>query len=698
MDTFDDYARFYEWDGVAEKWIRKEEAFDMDFPSKPSVEGKSVAAWIIQDVFNLNLSSSSDIGSSLPGYDIKNRDAYQMIQLSLAGELLNEKLYECYADENGSIRFYEIGSNSADLDILYAIKGSTLTRNCDLVVVSGYDHPPKKYTGKEFDLLIYANDIDYTDIPFYDRMYPTNYPEYIVWGDEFGPELCDYYKEGYIVYGNPYFDQKNILVKQGVYDPKKFESIVSFIYKIDIPFYEAGHTNVSFSTTSPRIERLPSFGKLQRKNLMVNNKYMPDVCREGSYPDPDKGVLLPYSDDPRFLGVRAVYIYGYKIKLVRPAHYREGDNRIDGEEDFIIDVDTTKSEPFALSAGTDYIVTKDPEGGNKYRIVFSCEVTDEYLDKFGGDVDNIEARKAKVKISPASIREKGDITKYADLKAVLDYATSGKQVSVYGVLADGVTDVNSDESFPVSLFPLSEGKMAYGVDRILVVYDWDEPCIHITDDRNIVTRENLESVSIKFYPLISKDPPPPIATQDKILNPSEAIPDEDVTTVEDLQSTEYNRVLSSLEAGDIKLNLPFIDNAEDCLKVAKFVKGLQDKVAQNVTYVCSPESNPRLGDVIEDNLIINSITYSYQDSNSYFINVQAGPIWKGMSSWETALYRNKTEQIQLPGKVLSVHEDNSKCYVLLDKLGLMECINQTKEILQKGDRVSVTVYNNPVEK
>jgi len=698
MVGVEDYTRFYEWDGVAEKWIRKEEAFDHDFPSQPPIEGKSVAAWIIQDVFNLNLAGSSDIGSPLPGYDIRNRDAYQMIQLSLAGELLNNKLYECYADEYGNIRFYEIGVNHADLDILYAIKGSTLSRSCDLVVVSGYDPPPKKYTGEEFDLLTYANSIDYTDIPFYSDRYPTIYPEYIVWGDIFGPELCDYYKEGYIVYGNPYFDRKNVLVKQGVYDPKKFESIISFIYKIDVPFYEAGHTNVNFSNISPKVERLKSFGKLQRKNLITGDKYMPDVCREGSYPDPDKGVLLPKSDDPRFLGVRAVYIYGYKVKLLRLAHYREGDNRMDDDVDFIIDVDTTQSEPFALSAGTDYIVTKDPEGSNQYRIVFSCEVDDKYIDKFGGDVDNIEARKATVKISPASIRLRGDITKYADLSAVLDYVAHAKRVDVEGVLADGKTPANSNYAFPVTLFPLGEGRTAYAVNRILVVYDWDEPCIHITDDRNIITRENLESVSVKFYPIISKDPPSPIATQNKVLDPSEAIPDEDVTTVEDLQSTEYNRVLSSLEAGDIKLTLPFIDNGEDCLKVAQFIKSLQDKTAENVSYVCSPESNPRLGDIVEGDLVINSITYSYQDSNSYFINVQAGPIWKGMSSWETSLYKNKTEQVQLPGKVLSVHEDNSKCYVLLDKLGLMECINQTKEILQKGDRVNVTVYNNPVEK
>jgi len=66
-----------------------------------------------------------------------------------------------------------------------------------------------------------------------------------------------------------------------------------------------------------------------------------------------------------------------------------------------------------------------------------------------------------------------------------------------------------------------------------------------------------------------------------------------------------------------------------------------------------------------------------------------------MGSWETSLYKNQTEQVQVQGVIISVHENNAKCYVYLDKLGIMECINQTKEILYKGDRVSVTVYNNP---
>jgi len=614
----EDIVRYYEWDGLAEKWIISEDVFDSDFPSTLYSDDQSVATWIVTDVFGLSLVSDPNIGSSLPGYDIKNRNAYDMIRLSLAGELLYNKLYECYANEEGSIEFYQVGNSDADIDVLYKIEGSELSRKCDTVIVMGYNPPPKRYAGSEFDLFTYANYIDYSQLPNFDRRYVNDiYPKYYVWGDIFGPEQCDYFKEGYIVYGNPYFDNKNILINQGVYNPKNFESINNFIYKINIPFFEPGHTTVNFSNTSPRIEELNSFGELQHRTLVKDKTYMPAVCREGDEPDPTKGVILPNSNDVRFLGVRAVYIYGYKIKHMSLNKYKVGDKRIDGPADVVISIDTKLAEPFALSAGTDYIVTKDPQNTDYYRIVFSNAIENEEIGKlFGGEINigNGGSGGIKTIISWQSIVNSTDLMSYANPKASID---PQNEVAV-GVLRDGKTEARSDEVERVTIFPTGDGTTGYGVKQLLVVYDWDEPCVHIKDTRNVVTIDNLEKVKISFYPMITKDSPAPVATHEMILDPSEAIPDEDIITEEELHSVTYNRVFSSLESGDIKLTLPFLDNAEDCLLVASYVKSLQDIVAPSVTYVCSPKSSPKLGDVVDGDLVINSITYSYQDSNSYF--------------------------------------------------------------------------------
>jgi hypothetical protein len=70
----------------------------------------------------------------------------------------------------------------------------------------------------------------------------------------------------------------------------------------------------------------------------------------------------------------------------------------------------------------------------------------------------------------------------------------------------------------------------------------------------------------------------------------------------------------------------------------------------------------------------------------------------GISGWDDAVYQNKTERLQLEGIVTGVDPNNIKCQVQIDLLGMMDCVNASKEILEKGDRVAITVHNNPVAK
>jgi hypothetical protein len=102
-----------------------------------------------------------------------------------------------------------------------------------------------------------------------------------------------------------------------------------------------------------------------------------------------------------------------------------------------------------------------------------------------------------------------------------------------------------------------------------------------------------------------------------------------------------------------------------------------------------------LGEVI-DGKTINSIDYSYQDASQYLISVQAGPVWQGFGGWDQSIYQNKTERAQLEGIVRSIIVSNMSCLVQLEQIGYLECINGTSDILEIGDVVKVTVYNNPV--
>ena len=102
-----------------------------------------------------------------------------------------------------------------------------------------------------------------------------------------------------------------------------------------------------------------------------------------------------------------------------------------------------------------------------------------------------------------------------------------------------------------------------------------------------------------------------------------------------------------------------------------------------------------MGEVI-DGKTINSINYSYQDSSQYLISVQAGPKWQGIGGWDSSVYQNKTERVQLEGVVSYVYPNNMDCLVQLERMGLLECVNGQTDPLEVGDTVKVTVYNNPI--
>jgi len=78
------------------------------------------------------------------------------------------------------------------------------------------------------------------------------------------------------------------------------------------------------------------------------------------------------------------------------------------------------------------------------------------------------------------------------------------------------------------------------------------------------------------------------------------------------------------------------------------------------------------------------------------ISVQAGPVWQGIGGWDSSVYQNKAERVQIEGIVRYVYPDDVSCLVQIERMGLLECSNGQIEPLEKGDTVKVTIYNNPV--
>lgn len=722
---------FYDWEDIAQHWLVDENQFDSDFPSRPQDENTSLATHIIKNIFELELDEASEnIGGYLPGYDVKNRDAYQVIQLSLATELKDKKLYECHADENGIVKFYLIGENRSDIssDVLYDITTSQMKQKCDNVVVTGYDPPAKKIVRGPYSLFTFASQYARQDevgdpLSIYYDPEINDYPNYWVLGDILGLEACKIYKQGYIEFGKPWLNDEYKLSANGagvggnfIYDHKAFEKIVGWLYKVEVPFYEQGSTQVELQNKALRYVSLDSFGDLQHRNWVDNTFYKPQVCSTGQELDFTKGVYLPKSDSKKFLGVREVYLYGYELKSIYPdEHYDDSlDEIVPGDVDFIVDLETQMKEPIKLSSGQDYIVAKDPTDSlGRYKIIFSCNVSPNWIDKFGGLIG--DGANATFRISPSSIYSKNDQGELTDPEVENDDFFGITEVR--GILRDGQTEADNTTPHYAAIFPMGEGTSGYALEysidqssdaKIVVVYDWDNPCISILDQRrsNEVTKEALENVKVDLYAVITKDLPPPIAYchggSTITLDPRQQIPDLDFSTVENLSGSDYQKALEGLENGDVKIVLPFLsctgnpwDSCTDLENAAEFIYELQNDIVTSTTYVCKPNAAPVLGEIIDDKTI-NSISYSYQDSSQYLISVQAGPKWQGIGGWDSSVYQNKTERVQVEGVVRYVYPDNMKCLVQLERIGLLECANGQIDPLEVGDTVKVTVYNNPI--
>ncbi|MGB2877440.1 MAG: hypothetical protein WBB97_05335, partial [Dehalococcoidales bacterium] len=595
-----------------------------------------------------------------------------------------------------------------------------MKQKCDNVVVTGYDPPAKRIVRGPYPLFTFAGTYARTDVGNRDSIYYdpeiNSYPKYWVLGDIIGPEACKMYKQGYIEFGKPWLNDEHMLSANGagaggtfIYDHKRFETIMGWIYKIEIPFYEQGSTQVEMQNKSPRYITLDSFGELQQRSWVDSTYYKPQICLTGQDIDFTKGVYLEGSDSKKFLGVREVYIYGYELKSIYPdERYNTTTEQMeDGLADFVVDLETRMKEPIRLSAGQDYIVAKDPNSSDgRYKIIFSCNVSPNWIDKFGKDVNS----STTFRISRSSIYGPSGEAPVCDG----DADNFWEIINCAGVLRDGQTQADNTTRYFAAIFPMGEGTSGYALEyssgatdaKIVVVYDWDNPCISILDQRDEVTSINLESVKIELYAIISKDLPPPIAYchggSTVMLDPRQQIPDLDYGTVENLTGSDYQQALEGLENGDVKIVLPFLgcvgntwDSCAELENAANFIYELQNDVVESVTYVCKPNAEPVLGEVI-DGKTINSINYSYQDSSQYLISVQAGPRWQGIGGWDSSVYQNKVERVQVEAVVRYVYPNNVDCLVQIERMGLLECVNGQTDPLEVGDTVKVTVYNNPV--
>jgi hypothetical protein len=124
---------------------------------------------------------------------------------------------------------------------------------------------------------------------------------------------------------------------------------------------------------------------------------------------------------------------------------------------------------------------------------------------------------------------------------------------------------------------------------------------------------------------------------------------------------------------------------------------LRDKGVSS-TYICGPDCNPDVGARGPSGGIINEIVYNYSDSGSYTVSVTEGAVLTGeFPSITTGPHMKMTKEVSAQGMVLQDNGNNVMFKVMVEGIGVREAINGTPHVIRTGDRVTVSIHNNPVE-
>jgi len=624
----------------------------------------SVAADVIS---TFDLPGDPGGGSPLLGYDIYNRDPYQMIQLSLAAEAFGDGTdpKECYINGEGDVVFNALGMGSSVTDIYYSVPSDSYELICDTVVVTGCEIPPSRELRDPQNLFTLGNTSEAGETG----------PWYHAIGNIVPAK--NMFQEGWIEYNRLQTGDK---IKD-TWELGDFENIVTFAYIVNISFFDSGCTDVQFRDSSIRYYELPSFGIMQEGHKLK-------APLEGAEVPVLEGVEVPDSSQKKFKGVRRVLIYGYKLNGIRFYHDAGGEIVTP-----YVYVDTLQPSVFELRRGDDYVVNK--KAGEAVEITFANNVVrKKYRDFFGKSTpEKPEAGVSSFMIHPESIITAA-VTGSTDDAKVPD-----PTIIVAGKLADGVSDATGGLGINTpAVFPIGKGESGYAVLKLFVEVDWDNPSIFIKDSRDIITKAKLEEeVSIQIYPIVVDDPPAPMAYNGTRITQEDVKPDDDPATIDLWSKSDKQLILDSLKGGDMNITLPFLD--EDGVELASSViLSLRQESVSATAYTCGPDCNPDLGAGAPDiggGEVINRIVYSYQDSSRYVVNVYCGSKWNGINGWGQSINEATTEQKSLDGKVINASKNNTDFVVFVNGIGQIPCVNATKDVICNGDKVKITVYNNP---
>lgn len=648
--------------GCGDFWASFGEAVEFE----ESCSSTAVAGQVLDSI---GIPHDGVTGGALTNLDIKSMDAMQAIKLSLMDESARSgQIYEIGVSPEGSVYQYAVGTGGGAGGQIYStIQTFSYRSKVSGVMITGGKPPISRKSPAWKSMFGGGKKI-------YDSGFLTG-----------GCNSESYSRHVTVVYKNP----NDVLGSEGYEDGidnfyenlTPWESILgyarclSFAGMKDSPSTKITQSDASYipleTEGSGGSGWTANLGTLVRRPKTAVDG-VSEKCYEDSGPEVpySNGVKVKIPEELRYTTVRGtkvdgfsladkVFIVGRKIerivvkpKLPTSATEPPDENNADVE----ISVNATADLIYGLDLGKHCVIAYDTSTNTPY-VVFANNSHPYDSTKYGSGVKYI-----------------------VDPKCAL-YRT--------GSVAAGVGTILPTET-----------TSGYLVSKVFVgVTLQGVPSLSIYDPRYGEARKIAESLEYDATPIVIVDEQAPVALNGSIIDMSNLLQDHDPTTVQNFQSSEYERALASMDGGlGYMLNMSFLDESGVAgLSEALYSEMNQDSGVITVT-IYGPGANPVIGSTGPDGGIINEVVHSYTDSNSYTISATSGPrLIREFASSSAATSYLASDTVTRPGVIIQDAGNHVSFKVMVDGVGPVNAINCVSDILRVGDIVSCSMYNNPIE-
>ena len=609
--------------------------------------GENVAVAVLE-AFDIPYIGSPPPRGHLCGMDINNMAAADAINLSLAENMKDGNFYELYTNADGFAYFEMVypEASFSTLDIRTCVPTSNIDQRTDLVIVRGYDTPPVR-SFKDFVELDWLETDSLSNYVNYCPMFSTE-----AWRSYKDPVLETAYKDGV----------------ENLYELQEFENLLGYV----IDFDGEADPNIKYSFSNTTLKNVyldytntKSFGG---SSEVCDESGSSSVRYSGFTSNVDNYMTIDKFGEPwpLLMGIQGVYAIAHNVNSVTYGPFGSGSQLAAGVGPYRALYNIERKAKFVSLPATNWHWTLNDDSSASVHIYSRTPIEGE---------------------SNYGISDYPGLYMWSDETRVVDI--DGRSIGGLG----GIIMPNMGGSWVVLLRSL------------WAVAELDRPSVHVTDPGGKAI-QIANALSIRYQPIVVTDTPAPIAYTfgggAKLVDHTLDLYDSDPSTVQDSPQNIVGSLawLQTQSAGrTVDVSLPFCDENE-CRSVANTIFEMQNESINTYNLVCGPTSDAKLGTKVAGfDGRVNRITESFTDSSSYTINVNVGPTFTGARGWGTSIWQRKTEDVSREGVITWSAGDGINYRVKVQGgLGVYHAINKTLAAYNPGEKVKVTIHNNPVEK